>query len=102
MTTNKQLRNLLDSFANDLASCRSDLENDDQRWGFDQAISSFLRASMAPEFGWVWEINHPFSGTVASVTGVSRYRPVEIENFKKQSGYLNPPSYKLRKHQKES
>jgi hypothetical protein len=102
MTTNKQLRNLLDTFANDLASSRVNLENDDQRWGYDQAILSFLRASTAPEFGWVWEINHPFSGTVASVTGVSRYRPVEIETFKKKSGYLSPPNYKLSKNQKET
>lgn len=100
MTTNKQLQNLLVSFANNLESFRTNLENDDQRWGFDQAISVFLHTTGKDEFAWVWEINHPFSGTVASITGVSRTRHVEINNFTERSGYLKPPSYKLMKKEK--
>lgn len=100
MTTNKQLRALLDGFANELQNYRSGIENDDQRWGFDQAIAAFLRTTTSPGFGWVWEIDHPFSGTVAAVTGVSRSRPVEIARFSEKSGYCNPPSYKLIKNQK--
>lgn len=100
MTTNKQLRNLLESFSSELGSFRSNLENDDQRWGYDQAIALFLHTTGKADFAWVWEINHPFSGTVASITGVTRIRHVEIANFKEKSGYLNPPTYKLMKHQK--
>jgi hypothetical protein len=101
MTTNKQLRNLLESFASELTSSRSNLDNDDQRWGYDQAISVFLHTTGKADFAWVWEINHPFSGTVASLTGVTRTRHVEINNFKEKSGYLNPPSYRLMKNTKE-
>lgn len=95
MTTNKQMRNLLDSFAANLESFRVNLENDDQRWGFDKAIACFLQASTQPEYTWVWQIDSPLN----AFSSISRYRPAEIDRFRDKSGYLNPPSYKLRKNQ---
>ncbi len=96
MTTNKQFQAFMTDFAEHLNQQRNFLENEHQRWGFDQAIASFLKIAGKPDYYWFWEKSGVFQGTINTWTGVSRIRHVEIDNFMKTSGIYNPPSYDLK------
>lgn len=96
MTTNKQFQAFMNDFAEQLNEQRKFLANENQRWGYDQAITIFLTTSAKAEYHWIWEKSGLFQDSINAWTGVNRIRHVEMIQFREKCGINNPPVYDLK------